>query len=221
MLIYKLLQGSFVMKFEQWSKRMAERTDITGSLVHLTKGVTIDDINYEPVEVLLRILSEQCLKGSTTATGFIIGNIPAVCFQDAPISSISQNCHYEHKLREQNNSKIRYEAYGIRFPKEYVYQRDGRPVIYDKKDEAKKYLNEDQWWRIVNFYLYNHNYIIDWTHEREWRVPNYFIFETSYAQIILPNNQEYKRFINLYKERFNTDPFYVFSEIINMSSYLF
>ena len=50
----------------------------------------------------------------------------------------------------------------------------GRPVIYDKTISAKKYLPENEWWRIVNLDLSDEDRFIDWTHEREWRVPNDF-----------------------------------------------
>ena len=123
---------SCFMNFQQWSERTAERTDITGSLVHLTKGIYYGDNYYDPLQVLLKIISEKCIVGSTTKSGFIVGKTPAVCFQDAPIASISQNCYYENKLRQQNKTlKVRYEAYGLRFPKYYLYQQGGRPVIYD------------------------------------------------------------------------------------------
>ncbi len=63
------------------------------------------------------------------------------------------------------------------FDKTYIYKKGGRPVIYDKTEEAKKYLTEDKWWRIVNLDLSDSNNIIDWTHEREWRVLNELTFE--------------------------------------------
>ena len=42
------------------------------------------------------------LSGSTAASGRIIGEISAICFQDAPISALSQNYYYKAKLREIN-----------------------------------------------------------------------------------------------------------------------
>lgn len=53
-----------------------------------------------------------------------------------------------------------------------MYKKGGRPVIYDQTIEAKKYLPESQHWRIVNFDLSNDDRLVDWTHEREWRVPD-------------------------------------------------
>jgi hypothetical protein len=71
------------------------------------------------------------------------------------------------------------------FSKSYVYQKGGRPVIYDKTEEAKKYLPPSQWWRIVNLDVSDNNNVIDWTHEREWRVPGDFEFELSAATLLV------------------------------------
>ena len=71
------------------------------------------------------------------------------------------------------------------FPKEYVYNKGGRPVIYEKTEIAKTFLPKEQWWRIVNFDLGNSDNIIDWTHEREWRCPGNFEFELSEATILM------------------------------------
>jgi hypothetical protein len=57
-------------------------------------------------------------------------------------------------------------------------------------------LTPDEWWRIVNFDLSNDDNIVDWTHEREWRLTgDAFQFDISKATIILPNSRIYKHFI--------------------------
>ena len=133
------------------------------------------------------------LNGNTTESGFIVGNKSAVCFQESPIYSLSQNIYYEQKLfKDGKLKKRRYFGLGIMFTKPYIYKKGGRPVIYDKTVEAKKYLPRDQWWRIVNYDLSDENNIIDWTHEREWRVAGDLEFELSDISVVVPNDRAFK-----------------------------
>lgn len=177
---------------EQWRRRIAERTDLTTGVVHLTRETDTKNV----MDVLLAILREKRIKASSTASGFIVGSTPAVCFQDAPPHSLSQNVWFEQKKRDDDpNAKLRYRAVGLWFPKPYVYRKGGRPVIYDKTAEAKKYLPKDQWWRIVNFDLSLEDNFIDWSHEREWRVPGDFHFELKEATVLLPTSTGYHSFL--------------------------
>jgi len=176
---------------EKWKNRLTDRSDLSTSLVHLTK----QSISNNVIENLFKILHDLQLDGSTTDTGFIIGTIPAVCFQDTPFYGIAQNILFEQKIREDESSKIRYSAVGLAFEKEYVYKKGGRPVLYENKEIAKKILPENEWWRIVNFNLSNPNAIIDWTHEREWRCKNNFKFDISEVTILLANESQYRTFM--------------------------
>jgi len=153
-------------------KRREYRVDITAGLYHLTKPQG----NLDSVDVLMKILLEKKLIGSTTNGGYICGQTPAVCFQDIPLYSVAQNVYYEQELQNQHGAKIRYEGTGLAFGKFFIYKNGGRPVVYDKLDDAKRYLPADQWWRIVNLDLASDK-LIDWTHEREWRVPGNLTFE--------------------------------------------
>ena len=176
-----------------WSKRLAERVDLSSGVCHFSK----DKGKQNVLDVLFSILKENKLRGSSTSEGFIHGNIPAVCFQDAPLTGLCQNLYYEQKYREVNHSsKIRYRATGIMFRKPYIYAKGGRPVIYDKPEDAKLYLSKENWWRIVNYDLSDKNNIIDWTHEREWRVPKEFIFDLKEATILLVHEGQYKKFMD-------------------------
>ena len=186
------------MNRDKWKKRIAERTDVSGHLVHLTKAN--DEISAE--KVLMKILEERVINGSTTDSGFICGKKAAVCFQDAPLYSIAQNIYYEQKLRkEKEESKVRYTGFGLLFTKIYVFKKDGRPAIYDKTISAKKYLPENEWWRIVNLDLSDEDRFIDWTHEREWRVPNSFEFELSKVHVLVPNEKAYKGRLREFTQR--------------------
>lgn len=174
------------MKKEEWIERIARRSDITSNLVHLTKGAVINGKEVGALEILINILKEQRINGSDTESGFIVGSRKAVCLQESPVYSLSENTYYEQKLfKENKTSKRRYYPIGIAFSKPYIFNKGGRPVIYDKTSEAKGYLPSNQWWRIVNYDLSNDNNYIDWTHEREWRVPERLEFELEDIRIVV------------------------------------
>lgn len=151
-----------------WNKRIAGRSDLSSQLVHLTRGTELEGKKVGPVDVLVRILIERRISGSTTDNGFVCGDIPATCFQDVPIYSLSQNIHAEERYRAAvGGAKVRYHGVGLMFPKPYVYSVGGRPVVYENTDKAKEILPEDEWWRIVRFDLSDDDNFVDWTHERE------------------------------------------------------
>ena len=152
------------MDFKDWRERYKNRNDISSRLTHLAKG----DTPEEAFETLLKILEEKKVMGSTTESGFVIGNKATVCLQEAPLNAIAENLLYEKRLREETNCKVRYNAFGLRFNKAWVYQYGGRPVIYEEKNLMKQLLPQDEHWRIVNYDLSEKDHMIDWTHEREF-----------------------------------------------------
>lgn len=179
------------MEFIDWRNRYKNRNDISSRLTHLTKGNTVE----EAFSTLLKILEEKTIIGSTTESGFIIGSIPAVCLQEAPLNAIAENLLYEKKLREKNNCKVRYRAFGLRFNKAWIYKMGGRPVIYEEKELMKSILPEDEHWRIVNYDLSDRKRMIDWTHEREWRVPENIEFDYKNIEVLVASNKYYRKFI--------------------------
>lgn len=178
------------MNFEEWCNRYKNRNDISSRLTHLTKGNTVE----EAFTNLLKILEEKILIGSTTETGFIIGSRPAVCLQEAPLNAIAENLLYEKQVRK-DSSKPRYNSFGLRFNKQFIYNIGGRPVIYEKKDVMKNLLPKEEYWRIVNYDLSNPNMIIDWSHEREWRVPGDIRFDYKDIEIVVASNKYYRKLI--------------------------
>jgi len=190
------------LKHDIWLKRIAERTDLSSQLIHITKGREINGTFVDGVEIILNILRERRLYGTDTEQGFIIGDRKAVCFQDVPIYSLCQNIYADEMYQQQNpDSKVRYIGVGLMLPKTYVYRKGGRPVIYDKKDDAKRYLDKNVWWRIVNLDLEDNNSIIDWSHEREWRVAESIDFELEYATALLSCPNAYSLFIEKCKQK--------------------
>lgn len=61
------------LKVEDWWKRISRRSDMTRAVTHLTKEAKIDGKDLSALEVLVKILKEKKLKGSTTKSGFIVG----------------------------------------------------------------------------------------------------------------------------------------------------
>jgi len=153
------------------------------------------------VEVLLEILSTRKLIGSSTRKGFICGKRTAVCFQDAPLYSVAQNIYYEYEISKGS----RYTPVGIAFPKDYLFRKGARPVIYDVTNDAKRFLPEEEWWRIVHLDLSDPQRIVDWTHEREWRLPGDLEFDLDEATVLVGHPNAYHYLISKLLERERED----------------
>ena len=181
--------------FSKWKSRMSDRQDLSSSLVHLTRSATHDGEELTPVDVLLKILRERKIVGSTTDSGFIRGARRAVCFQDAPLFSIAQNLKFEKELRQVGTTRKRYSGCGLVFSKYYLFQNGCKPVIYDKVEDGEQYLSDNELYRLVKFDLSNTDSFIDWTHEREWRMPDNFEFRIDWSGIVLETKEDYREFI--------------------------
>lgn len=204
---------------ELWKKRIANRADISSQLVHLTRSSQAEGVRTGPVDILMKILVERRIRPSTTESGFICGDISATCFQDVPLYSLAENIHAEESYRQQNpTAAVRYVGVGLMLPKPYVYRLGGRPVIYEDRDRAKEMLPEDEWWRIVRLDLNRDNEIIDWTHEREWRVPGSVEFDLSEVTVVLPSKVGYDRFLKLCKEETDIDVLGTIKGIVNLGA---
>jgi hypothetical protein len=96
---------------------------------------------------------------------------------------------------------LRYCGVGISFLKPVVYALyGGRPVLYEKSEIAKNLLKKDEWWRIVDLEYTSEIDdwdIVDWTHEREWRVPGDLEFEYGEegVSVIVDSPDSYKYFL--------------------------
>ena len=212
------------MDKEAWRKRISHRTDVSECVVHLTKA----NSEMDGFKVLMKILKERTLYGSRNeiidgiTRGFICGDSPVVCFQDVPLYSLSENILHEQSLRKANKkTPIRYLPFGIRFTKNYVFKNGGRPVIYEDTDVAKVFLPKDEYWRIVKLDLSNDDCIVDWTHEREWRIKGDFHFKLSEAEVLLSNKYSIKKFYNYCKDNEMLDVFDEIKGIVTLSSLIF
>ncbi|WP_024834756.1 hypothetical protein [Ruminiclostridium josui] len=182
--------------YDKWSKRFLNRSDITATLTHLTREQLQDDGSIlSSVDVLLKILNDKQIIGSDVR-GYIRGGHTAVCFQDAPIYGIGQNILHEKEFREELGGKTRYSSDGLIFLKRNVFKKGGRPVFYEKPEIAEGILPKEEWWRIVSYNLDDKENIIDWSHEREWRVKGNFDFDLKSVYVLLGTSKSYKEFMD-------------------------
>lgn len=182
------------MNIKEWQVNINQRDDLSSYLIHFTKPEHNLIGEFDSAYILSKILSDKELKGSTTERGFIHGDTKAVCLHDIPIQNIAKSI-YGHSNSLDKNKMINFTGVGLCFSKRFVYKNGGRPVIYDKPNIAKKYLDKNEWWRIVNLDLDNDKNIVDWTHEREWRVPNNLKFNLSDVTIIVTNYEVYQHLL--------------------------
>lgn len=206
------------MKIKEWRTRVESRNDIVTRLTHLTRATE----DMDALEVLFKILCEKKLVGSTTESGYIVGKTPAVCFQDMPLAPLAEHILYENGSFDSiEDSSVRYCGVGIRCHKGFVYGQGGRPVMYDKTNVLKRILPQEEYWRIVNLDLDDVNNYVDWTHEREWRVPNEMKFNYQNIEIILPTDKVYRKFMKLCEETGKQDMLEEVHGILVLSSIVY
>jgi hypothetical protein len=145
-------------------------------------GDIVEEDALSPFFILRRIIRNCQLlstwsyrKGQRT----IYGKYPAICFTEMPISEFVKTSID----RQSKGQKI--SNYGLIFNKKELFKIGARPVIYGTsttssvKDRGnEKILSPDifddkELYRYVALKLDRLPYPIDWTHEREWRLPNY------------------------------------------------
>jgi len=132
------------------------RPDFSQALVHLTK----ERDGNNALDVLKKILTSGILRASGNE-GYIKGSGKAVCLSEIPLSSVHLLASPPEKI-----SGAKYRFYGVAISKEAVFGAGGRPVIYLPDAEAN-WIPEEHRWRHVRFEYSK----VDWTHEREWRIP--------------------------------------------------
>lgn len=128
------------------------RIDLSEQLVHLTRGT------LEEAERSFRsIVGEKRLRGGSIG---IRGSHSVVCFSEAPIDVLA-------KLFSQSSHGFRYRPFGVMVRKDWLFDRGGRPVIYQPNDEFDLLPSELQY-RHVRYDRPGSEK--NFTFEREWRV---------------------------------------------------
>ena len=171
------------------------RRDIGSLVVHWTRSkYDLDAPKSEPpqqdaLKVLTKILDEGMLRGSDS---FIKGGYKCICFTEAPISEIAPLFKTFKVLENQ-----RYEPFGIAVDKKWLFQKGGRPVIY-QSDAEFDLLPETMKWKHS---LYEPGEI-DFTWEREWRVHTESLkLDPARTMVIVPNHQYAFDLMNRYKTK--------------------
>lgn len=165
------------------------RPDFSNFLVHFTtnrkpssKSQDNPSSQYASMTAMERLISILNSKSITASTmPWIKAN--ATCFTECPWSSLLQHTK-------------NYSSYGIGFTKPHIYVSGGGPALYIKED----LLNAQEWDPKVKAFLTpfippystrNHKRFskfpkhVDYTHEREWRVPHDFHFKVDDIQFIV------------------------------------
>lgn len=164
---------------------MSQRADLSKKLIHFTRGPSFD----EAFGTLLKILSGPKLIGGT---GYIRKSVPCVCFTEAPLSALRE-------AFSNSETFTRYRPFGLMFDKAWIFEKGGRPVIYQADDEYEL-LDKKIRWRHV---LYDpiSKYPVDFTWEREWRIPcDELPFSPADVTIILPSHSWVKYIHELYEK---------------------
>ncbi|WP_125289136.1 hypothetical protein [Erwinia sp. 198] len=145
------------------------RDDISEYLVHWTKGN-----NYEDA---FRGLISICLDGALKGGGRgVFGGEKCVCFTEAPA--------------EKFHGKVigHFKPFGIQVEKRWAFERGGRPVIYQPREDLEK-LHKSIHWKHVDFSYGNSPQSRNYTWQREWRVKEDLLNLPSQPTIIVPDKE--------------------------------
>lgn len=174
---------------KDWERIRNARTDVTDYVIHWIKGRYEEGKKIQPFIILIDILNCGYLKPSFGIRSSIYdkskrptikGPYPAVCFTEQTLDNFVKSCKVLPN---------RYSLYGIALHKRALYQYGGRPVIYGtenilgqvltphelgyEKDREiyKDGLSKEHQYLWVRYEPVPNpdGYVIDWTHEREWR----------------------------------------------------
>jgi len=172
------------------------RSDQSQYLAHFAKG-------HKAYDNILSILNERQIRAGTLSWT----KLPVVCFTECPWPSLIQ--HAEH-----------YSPYGIGFTKPHIFAAGGGPSYYVRADHFLK----QEWTNHVMAFttpfwpeyrpntLRSKEYLggktVDYSHEREWRVPHNFQFDYSdVAFVVLKNYEDMARFPKPLKDSIGREKF--------------
>ena len=132
-------------------------------LFHFTRkqfaNPLVGQMEISTLNILKNILGDGSLQG---AAGYIKGGHQCVCFSEAPVGELAAFFSAVNSVSPQS---VRYQPYGIAVKKEWLFERGGRPVIYQPDDEYRN-LPVSHNWRHVTYAPPT----TDFSWEREWRI---------------------------------------------------
>lgn len=169
------------------------RGDLSNSLIHLTRGTD----SQEAADHFQSIFREGVLRGSN---GYIRGGFNCVCFSEAPLGILTQ------ALAAPPRDGMRYSPFGVMVSKSWLFQRGGRPVIY-QADEEFAVLPEVIKYRHVR---YEPHRGVDYTWEREWRLcVGDLPLDPAETTFIVPNRRWEQRFQQEHVNRVASNSFII------------
>ena len=165
-------------------------------VVHFTKGIDAQG-------KLIGILNDETIRSNSVPWV----NRRVVCFTECPWASL---------LTHVNN----YSAFGLGFSKALVFAAGGGPAYYVRHDHWEKQQWDDHVKAFVTpfwpSYRPNTEHYqtplggktVDYSHEREWRVPHDFSFERKRIEfVVLPDYETMAQFPKDHKDAIGRDRF--------------
>ena len=132
--------------------------------------------------LLTKILHEGKLLGTS---GWTYGE-PCVCFTEAPIQEFNSVFSLV-EIASSKNQRPRYEPYGIAVPKDFLFSRGGRPVIYDHPSAFDDFPTSQRY----RFVPHDPKQGIDFTWEREWRIrAEEVVLDPKQTLVVVPTSDE-------------------------------
>ena len=167
------------------------RLDLSDKLIHLIKGATA----AEALATFDQIIRDGALRGGN---GTIKGPWRCVCFTETPLANLAQ------ALSLRSAQPLRYFPAGIMVSKQWLFERGGRPVIYQPDDDYEK-LHADLKWRHVRYDLSDFA-PVDFTWEREWRIrTDWLPFGPGEVTLVCPTRAWIDRLIDPHTARINRE----------------
>jgi hypothetical protein len=171
-----------------WERIREARPDITDYVIHWVRPKIEEGKYKKSLEILLDIIEGGYLKPTFATRSSIYerslrptikGPYPAVCFTEQSLGCFIKSCRVLST----------YHPYGIALYKRALYQYGGKPVIYGSEDILGILLRPDESGYELGKEIYKNGlpryyqylwmryqpipnqdgYVVDWTHEREWR----------------------------------------------------
>ena len=193
---------------------MSNRPDLSKFLAHFTRdGVpTGGDSNSNPAGSFSSKSAMEKLIGILKSGEIVAGNIPwvgrkAVCFTECPWSSLLEHANH-------------YAPYAVGFAKPRIFAAGGGPAYYVRADHWEK---QDWDPHLKTFATpfwpdyrpeelktdeYLNGKTIDYSHEREWRVPHNFKFGLDNVEfVILPTYEAMAQFPKELKDGIGREKF--------------
>lgn len=158
------------------------RRDFSNQLIHLTRGQN----GLNALQVLEKILfsSPPGLKGGTS---YVKGTHECVCFMETPLSEVS----YMLKLNAaiNSNKRPRYEDYGVAVPKQWLWDKGGRPVLYQPSSDYEL-MNDKIKFKHVTY----DPPAVDFSWEREWRILTTFLeLDPEQTTVIVKTHDDFEQ----------------------------